>query len=99
MNFNKINVTYCISKGTEGMKFSLSSREVIADSNETVVGAESMDAVVTIGGCDKNMPGCMISIDRSEVPEIFVYGGTISKGKLNGKDIDLVSVFEGVGQL
>src|SRR5699024_12778885 len=57
------------------------------------------DAVVTIGGCDKNMTGCMISIARSEVAGIFVYGGTISPGKLNGKDIDLVSVFEGVGQL
>lgn len=99
MIFNTITVSDGISMGTEGMKFSLSSREVIADSIETVVGAESMDAVVTIGGCDKNMPGCMISIARSEVPGIFVYGGTISPGKLNGKDIDLVSVFEGVGQL
>src|SRR5699024_12044620 len=87
-----------ISMGTEGMKFSLSSREVIADSIETVVGAESMDAVVTIGGCDKNMPGCMISIARSEVPGIFVYGGTISPCKFNGKDIDLVFVFYGIGQ-
>ncbi len=84
---------------TEGMKYSLSSREVIADSIETVVGAESMDAVVTIGGCDKNMPGCMIAMARAKVPGIFVYGGTISPGKLNGKDIDLVSVFEGVGHL
>lgn len=99
MIFNTITVSDGISMGTEGMKFSLSSREVIADSIETVVGAESMDAVVTIGGCDKNLPGCMISIARSEVPGIFVYGGTISPGKLNGKDIDLVSVFEGVGQL
>ncbi len=99
MIFNTITVSDGISMGTEGMKFSLSSREVIADSIETVVGAESMDAVVTIGGCDKNMPGCMIAIARSEVPGIFVYGGTISPGKLNGKDIDLVSVFEGVGKL
>lgn len=99
MIFNTITVSDGISMGTEGMKFSLSSREVIADSIETVVGAESMDAVVTIGGCDKNMPGCMIAIARAKVPGIFVYGGTISPGKLNGKDIDLVSVFEGVGQL
>jgi len=99
MIFNTITVSDGISMGTEGMKYSLSSREVIADSIETVVGAESMDAVVTIGGCDKNMPGCMIAIARSEVPGIFVYGGTISPGKLNGKDIDLVSVFEGVGKL
>lgn len=99
MIFNTITVSDGISMGTEGMKFSLSSREVIADSIETVVGAESMDAVVTIGGCDKNLPGCMIAIARSEVPGIFVYGGTISPGKLHGKDIDLVSVFEGVGKL
>lgn len=99
MIFNTITVSDGISMGTEGMKFSLSSREVIADSIETVIGAESMDAAVTIGGCDKNMPGCMIAIARSGVPAIFVYGGTISPGKLNGKDIDLVSVFEGVGKL
>ena len=99
MIFNTITVSDGISMGTEGMKFSLSSREVIADSIETVVGAESMDAVVTIGGCDKNLPGCMIALARAEVPGIFVYGGTISPGKLHGKDVDLVSVFEGVGQL
>ena len=99
MIFNTITVSDGISMGTEGMKYSLSSREVIADSIETVVGAESMDAVVTIGGCDKNMPGCMIAMARAKVPGIFVYGGTISPGKLNGKDIDLVSVFEGVGHL
>src|SRR5699024_7460365 len=97
--FNMINVSDGISMGFESMKVSLSSREVIADSIETVVVAEIMDAVVTIGGVDKNMPGCMISIASSEVPGIFVYGGTICPGKLNGKDIDLVSVFEGVGQL
>ncbi len=99
MIFNTITVSDGISMGTEGMKYSLSSREVIADSIETVVKAESMDSVVTIGGCDKNMPGCMIALARSEVPGIFVYGGTIAPGKLNGQDIDLVSVFEGVGKL
>src|SRR5699024_4795138 len=87
-----------ISVGTDGMRYSLPSRDLIADSIETVVGAENLDAVVTIGGCDKNMPGCMIALANSDVPGIFVYGGTIRPGKLDGKDIDLVSVFEGVGQ-
>src|SRR5690625_5092105 len=98
MIFNTITVSDGISMGTEGMRYSLPSRDLIADSIETVVGAENLDAVVTIGGCDKNMPGCMIAIANSEVPAIFVYGGTIRPGKLDGKDIDLVSVFEGVGQ-
>src|SRR5699024_12729036 len=92
MIFNTITVSDGISMGTEGMKFSLSSREVIADSIETVVGAESMDAVVTAGGCDKNMPGCMISIARSEVHGIVVYGAMISPGNVHGKDLDVVSV-------
>ncbi|HZW68885.1 MAG TPA: dihydroxy-acid dehydratase [Pseudogracilibacillus sp.] len=98
MIFNTITVSDGISMGTDGMRYSLPSRDLIADSIETVVGAENLDAVVTIGGCDKNMPGCMIAIARSEVPAIFVYGGTIRPGKLDGEDIDLVSVFEGVGQ-
>ena len=98
MIFNTITVSDGISMGTDGMRYSLPSRDLIADSIETVVGAESMDALVTIGGCDKNMPGCMIAIANSEVPSVFVYGGTIRPGKLDGKDIDLVSVFEGVGQ-
>lgn len=98
MIFNTITVSDGISMGTDGMRYSLPSRDLIADSIETVVGAESLDAVVTIGGCDKNMPGCMIAMARSEVPAIFVYGGTIRPGKLDGEDIDLVSVFEGVGQ-
>ncbi len=97
MIFNTITVSDGISMGTEGMRYSLPSRDLIADSIETVVGAESLDAVVTIGGCDKNMPGCMIAIANSEVPAVFVYGGTIRPGKLDGEDIDLVSVFEGVG--
>lgn len=98
MIFNTITVSDGISMGTEGMKYSLSSRDVIADSIETVVGAESLDGLVAIGGCDKNIPGCLIAIANSEVPAVFVYGGTIAPGKNNGQDIDIVSVFEGVGQ-
>jgi dihydroxy-acid dehydratase len=98
MIFNTITVSDGISMGTEGMKYSLSSRDVIADSIETVVGAESLDGLVAIGGCDKNIPGCLIAIANSEVPAIFVYGGTIAPGRNNGQDIDIVSVFEGVGQ-
>ncbi|QKG83993.1 dihydroxy-acid dehydratase [Kroppenstedtia pulmonis] len=96
--FNTITVSDGISMGHEGMRYSLPSREVIADSIETVVGAERLDAYVAIGGCDKNMPGCMIAIGRTEVPAVFVYGGTIRPGRLSGKDIDIVSAFEGVGQ-
>src|SRR5699024_4809121 len=96
--FNTITVSDGISMGTQGMRYSLPSRDVIADSIETVVGAESMDALVTIGGCDKNMPGCMIAIANAEVPSVFVYGGTIKPGKMDGEDVKLVSVFEGVGQ-
>lgn len=96
--FNTITVSDGISMGTAGMRYSLPSREVIADSIETVVGGESLDAVVAIGGCDKNMPGCLIALSRMNLPSVFVYGGSIKPGKLNGKDIDIVSVFEGVGQ-
>ncbi|MBM7571208.1 dihydroxy-acid dehydratase [Aquibacillus albus] len=96
--FNTITVSDGISMGTEGMRFSLPSRDVIADSIETVVGAENLDGYVAIGGCDKNIPGCMISIARSEVPAVFVYGGTISPGFRNGDKLDIVSVFEGVGK-
>src|SRR5690606_16084805 len=95
--FNTITVSDGISMGTEGMKYSLPSREIIADSIQTVVGAENLDGFVAIGGCDKNMPGCMMAIGRSEVPAVFVYGGTISPGKLHGKDVDIVTAFEGVG--
>jgi len=96
--FGTITVSDGISMGTEGMKYSLVSREVIADSIETCVQAESMDGVITIGGCDKNMPGAMIAIARMNVPAIFVYGGTIKPGKLKGQDLTIVSVFEAVGQ-
>lgn len=98
MIFGTITVSDGISMGTEGMRYSLPSRDVIADSIETVVGAENLDAFVAIGGCDKNMPGCMIAIARAEVPAVFVYGGTIKPGRLNDKDIDIVSAFEGVGK-
>ncbi|TFJ94177.1 dihydroxy-acid dehydratase [Lentibacillus salicampi] len=96
--FNTITVSDGISMGTQGMRYSLPSRDLIADSIETVVGAESLDGFVAIGACDKNIPGCMIAIANADVPAIFVYGGTIAPGSHNGKDIDLVSVFEGVGK-
>lgn len=97
--FNTITVSDGISMGHEGMRYSLPSREVIADSIETVVGAERLDGLVAIGGCDKNMPGCMIAIGRLNIPSVFVYGGTISPGHSpDGSDLDIVSVFEAVGQ-
>ncbi|MFN8392223.1 MAG: dihydroxy-acid dehydratase [Bdellovibrionota bacterium] len=96
--FGTITVSDGISMGTEGMKFSLVSREVIADSIEVVSGAQSFDALVAIGGCDKNMPGCMIALGRLNIPSIFVYGGTIMPGDLNGKKLDIASAFEAVGQ-
>jgi dihydroxy-acid dehydratase len=96
--FNTITISDGISMGTQGMKYSLVSREVIADSIETVVGCEGFDGLVAIGGCDKNMPGCMIAIARLNRPAVFVYGGTILPGCHHGKDIDIVSVFEAVGK-
>lgn len=100
--FNTITISDGISMGTEGMKYSLVSREVIADSIETVVGCEGMDGYVAIGGCDKNMPGCLIAMARMNRPSVFVYGGTILSGcaTLQGeeKDLDIVSVFEAVGK-
>jgi dihydroxy-acid dehydratase len=96
--FNTITISDGISMGTEGMKYSLVSREVIADSVETVAGCQGFDGLVAIGGCDKNMPGCMIAIARLNRPSVFVYGGTILPGCLNGKLVDVVSVFEAVGQ-
>ena len=96
--FGTITVSDGISMGTEGMKYSLVSREVIADSIETACNAESMDGVIAIGGCDKNMPGAMIAIARMNIPAIFVYGGTIKPGHLDGEDLTIVSAFEAVGQ-
>ena len=95
--FGTITVSDGISMGTEGMKYSLVSREVIADSIETAVNAQSMDGVIAIGGCDKNMPGAMIAIARMNIPSLFVYGGTIKPGRLRGCDLTIVSVFEAVG--
>ncbi len=95
--FGTITVSDGISMGTEGMKYSLVSREVIADSIETATMAQSMDGVLTIGGCDKNMPGAMIALARMNIPAVFVYGGTIKPGKYRGKDLTVVSVFEAVG--
>ena len=96
--FGTITVSDGISMGTEGMKYSLVSREVIADSIETAVQGESMDGVIAIGGCDKNMPGAMIAMARMNVPAIFVYGGTIKPGHYKGRDLTIVSAFEAVGQ-
>jgi dihydroxy-acid dehydratase len=103
--FNTITVSDGISNGNEGMKYSLVSREVIADSIETVVGCGGMDGYVAIGGCDKNMPGALMCMARMNRPAVFVYGGTILPGCLNaphspdnGRELDIVSVFEAVGQ-
>ena len=96
--FGTITVSDGISMGTEGMKYSLVSRDVIADSIETACNAQSMDGVLAIGGCDKNMPGAMIAMARMNIPAIFVYGGTIKPGHLEGQDLTVVSSFEAVGQ-
>jgi dihydroxy-acid dehydratase len=96
--FGTITVSDGIAMGHEGMKYSLVSREVIADSIEVVSGAQRFDALVAIGGCDKNMPGSLIAMARLNIPSVFVYGGTILPGKFEGKDIDVVSVFEAVGR-
>jgi dihydroxy-acid dehydratase len=95
--FGTITVSDGISMGTEGMKFSLVSREVIADSIETVANAQSLDGLIAIGGCDKNMPGALIAMGRLNIPSIFVYGGTIKAGHYEGKDLTIVSAFEAVG--
>jgi dihydroxy-acid dehydratase len=96
--FGTITVSDGISMGTEGMKYSLVSREVIADSIETACNAQSMDGLLAIGGCDKNMPGAMLAMARMNIPSIFVYGGTIKPGKLGACDLTVVSAFEAVGQ-
>ena len=92
--FNTITISDGIANGTEGMKYSLVSREVIADSIETVAGCEGFDGLVAIGGCDKNMPGCMMGLARLNRPSVFVYGGTIKPGE---NHTDIISVFEAVG--
>jgi dihydroxy-acid dehydratase len=97
--FGTPTVSDAISMGTEGMKYSLVSREVIADAIETVVNGEHMDGLLAVGGCDKNMPGAVMGMARVDVPSIFVYGGTIKPGHYQGQDLTIVSVFEAVGQL
>jgi len=96
--FGTITVSDGISMGTEGMKYSLVSREVIADSIETACNAQCMDGLLVVGGCDKNMPGAMIAIARMDIPAVFVYGGTIKPGRHAGRDLTIVSVFEAVGE-
>jgi dihydroxy-acid dehydratase len=96
--FGTITISDGISMGTQGMKYSLVSREVIADSIEVVCGAQCMDGVIAIGGCDKNMPGAMIAFARLNIPAIFVYGGTIKPGRYHDRDLTIVSAFEAVGQ-
>ena len=98
VQYGTITVADGIAMGTPGMRYSLTSRDIIADSIEAAMGGHNVDAFVAIGGCDKNMPGSMIAIANMDIPAIFAYGGTIAPGKLNGKDIDLVSVFEGIGK-
>lgn len=96
--FGTITISDGISMGTEGMKASLVSREVIADSIETVCRGQSLDGILAVGGCDKNMPGALIAMARLDIPSVFVYGGTIKPGHLDGEDLTIVSVFEAVGQ-
>ena len=96
--FGTITISDGISMGTEGMKYSLVSRDVIADSIETVCNGQSMDGVLALGGCDKNMPGAMIAMARMNIPAIFVYGGTIKPGHYEGEDLTVVSAFEAVGE-
>jgi dihydroxy-acid dehydratase len=96
--FNTIGVSDGISNGTDGMKYSLVSRDVIADSIETVFGAQYYDAMIALPGCDKNMPGCVMAMGRLDRPSIMVYGGTIAPGHYKGQDLNIVSAFEALGQ-
>ena len=96
--FNTITISDGISMGTEGMKYSLVSREVIADSIETVVGCEGFDGLVAIGGCDKNMPGCIMAMARLNRPSVFVYGGTILPGCITGKLLERLESGRGIGE-
>jgi dihydroxy-acid dehydratase len=98
LRFNTIGVSDGISMGTDGMSFSLQSRDLIADSIETVMGAQWYDANVSIPGCDKNMPGCLIAMGRLNRPSLMVYGGTIRAGHLNGQKLDIISAFQSYGQ-
>ena len=98
MRFNTIGVSDGISMGTEGMSYSLQSRDLIADSIETIMGAQWYDGLITLPGCDKNMPGCLIAMGRLNRPAIMVYGGTIKPGTYNGEKLDIVSAFQCYGQ-
>src|SRR5438270_2028526 len=98
MRFNTVGVSDGISMGTEGMSFSLQSRDLIADSIETVMGGQWYDGVITIPGCDKNMPGCLIAMGRLNRPAIMVYGGTIKPGHSHGEKLDIVSAFQSYGE-
>jgi dihydroxy-acid dehydratase len=97
IEFGTITISDAISMGTEGMKASLTSREVIADSVELVAFGERMDALVTVAGCDKNLPGMMMAAIRTDLPSVFLYGGSIMPGEHEGRDVTIVQVFEGVG--
>ena len=94
MRFNAIGVSDGISMGTEGMSYSLQSRDLIADSIETVMNAQWYDANISIPGCDKNMPGCIIAMGRLNRPAIMIYGGTIKPGHRNGQKVDIISAFQ-----
>src|SRR5437868_10109518 len=96
--FNTIGVSDGISNGTDGMRYSLVSRDIIADSIEAVCGAQYYDALIALPGCDKNMPGSLIAMGRLNRPSIMVYGGTIAPGHYNGQDLNIVSAFEALGQ-
>lgn len=98
MRFNTIGVSDGISMGTEGMSFSLQSRDLIADSIETIMGGQWYDALITLPGCDKNMPGCLMAMGRLNRPALMIYGGTIRPGKWNGQSLDIVSAFQCYGQ-
>src|SRR6478735_8717884 len=98
MRFNTIGVSDGISMGTDGMSYSLQSRDLIADSIETIMGAQWYDALITLPGCDKNMPGCLMAMGRLNRPALMVYGGTIKPGTLDGKPLDIVSAFQCYGQ-
>ena len=98
LRFNTIGVSDGISMGTDGMSYSLQSRDIIADSIETVMGAQWYDALVTIPGCDKNMPGCLIAMGRLNRPSLMIYGGTIKPGHSHGHTLDIVSAFQSYGE-
>jgi dihydroxy-acid dehydratase len=98
MRFNTVGVSDGISMGTEGMSYSLQSRDLIADSIETIMAAQWYDGLITLPGCDKNMPGCLIAMGRLNRPSLMIYGGTIRPGKWNGQSLDIVSAFQCYGQ-